>query len=77
MNVKVRSSRDDSPVEVERTKEAVEITFGDPETLRTRKAQKQLAGSILALYEISANERTPELRRQRFSELLLALLSRW
>ena len=65
------------PVEVEKVGEQFEITFGDLSRLKTKKAQRQLAATILALYDVAVRERGDEQRRKRFEELLLALLSRW
>ena len=76
--VKIKSSRSaEKPVEIDRTKDAVEVTFGDPSALRTKKAQQQLAAAVLAIYELAASERTHKQQGKRFEELLLGLLSRW
>jgi len=78
--VKVRrfsSSAEREAVAVNQTRDQVQITFGDLSQLRTKKAQRQLAASILALYDIASRERGAEQQRERFEELLLALLSRW
>jgi len=65
------------PVTIERTGDQFQITFGDLSQLRTKKAQRRLAASILALYDIASRERGSEQQRSRFEELLLGLLSRW
>jgi Histidine kinase-, DNA gyrase B-, and HSP90-like ATPase len=79
--VKVRSSpgkdKARKPVDVETTQDELKITFGDLSQLRTKKAQRQLAATVLALYDIASRERSVGKQRQRFEELLLALLSRW
>ncbi len=71
------SSAEREAVAVNQTRDQVQITFGDLSQLRTKKAQRQLAASILALYDIASRERGAEQQRERFEELLLALLSRW
>jgi hypothetical protein len=65
------------PVSVEKVGEQVQITFGDVSELRTSKRLRQLAATILALYEIAAYERGEVKRREQFEKLLLELLSRW
>ena len=65
------------PVSVNRTDETVQIAFGDLSQLHTKKAHRQLAASILALFEIAATERGASRKRGKFEELLLKLLSRW
>jgi hypothetical protein len=84
LGAKVRISESSSkaaaerpPITVDRTEEKVHISFGDLSQLRTKKAQQQLAATILALYEIAASERGAIRQRSRFEELLLKLLSRW
>jgi hypothetical protein len=64
-------------VAVESIDDKVQIAFGDLSRLRTRKNQRQLAASILALYDVAAREHGSEQKRRRFEQLLLALLSRW
>lgn len=65
------------PVTVERAGDQVNITFGDLTQLRTKRSQRQLAASLLALYDIASRERGEQKRRERFEELLLELLSHW
>jgi len=68
---------EDTPVVVEKGPDQVQIAFGDLSRLQTKKRQRQLAASILALYDLAARERGSEHQRRRFEELLLGLLSRW
>jgi hypothetical protein len=72
-----RAAADRPPVSVDLSDDRVQIAFGDLSKLRTKKAQQQLAASILALFDIAATERGASRQRSRFEELLLKLLSRW
>jgi Histidine kinase-, DNA gyrase B-, and HSP90-like ATPase len=53
------------------------IQLPPTQTIETRKAHRQLAGSMLALYELATQERTRTGQRQRFSELILELFRKW
>lgn len=55
----------------------LEITIPSPGTLQTKKAYRELAASILGIFEIAMQEHTKQLRRERFKVLLLDLLDRW
>jgi hypothetical protein len=49
----------------------------DPETLDTKKKNRQLAASILTVFEMAMRERGLESQRETFRRLLLDLLSGW
>jgi len=55
----------------------VNIELPNPDTLLTKKSNRQLAASILAIYEIALNEKTIEKQRALFTQMLLKLLSEW
>jgi hypothetical protein len=63
--------------EIKERKGVLEITLPPPEALTTKKAHKQLASAILAIFEIALRERNPDKRRAVFSDLLLELLAKW
>lgn len=53
------------------------VVVPDPETLDTKKKNRQLAASILTIFEMAMRERDIESRREAFKRLLLDLLSGW
>lgn len=53
------------------------VVVPDPETLGTKKANRQLAASILTIFEMAIRERDLESQRETFKRLLLDLLSGW
>jgi hypothetical protein len=53
------------------------IIAPDPETLDTKKNNRQLAASILTIFEMAMRERDLESQRETFRRLLLDLLSGW
>ena len=53
----------------------VEIPGSDH--VRTKKAHRQLATAILAIFEVARRENTPEEQRKAFSRMILELLDRW
>jgi hypothetical protein len=55
----------------------LEISLPAPGSLPTKKAQQQLAASILAIFEVALLERTVEERRRIFRDRLLELLEEW
>jgi hypothetical protein len=55
----------------------INIELPNPDELITKKSNRQLAASILAIYEISLKERTIEKQRALFTQMLLKLLSEW
>jgi hypothetical protein len=57
--------------------DSIEITVPHADEVPTRKANRQLAASILAIYEVAAREKTRTKQQQLFTELLLKLLARW
>lgn len=76
--VDLATLRDDSdqPM-VKRVGKTVKIQMPAEEALDTRKNQRQMAASILTLYELAMLEKSAELRRRKFTELLLRLLRKW
>jgi hypothetical protein len=53
------------------------VVVPDPETLDTKKKNRQLAASILTIFEMAMRERDIESQREAFKRLLLDLLSGW
>jgi hypothetical protein len=53
------------------------VVAPDPETLNTKKKNRQLAASILTIFEMAMRERDLESQRETFKKLLLDLLSGW
>jgi hypothetical protein len=53
------------------------VVAPDPETLDTKKKNRQLAASILTIFEMAMRERDIESQREAFKRLLLDLLSGW
>lgn len=71
------TDEDSSEVVIEESSSHTAITLPSQESIKTKKSNKQLAASILALFEVAMLEKTGEKRRERFSELLLSLLAKW
>lgn len=61
---------------VERAKH-LELVLPEPDDLKTKKPYRQLASSLLAIYEISLREKSREKQRRVFTELILKLLIGW
>ncbi|MBC8030645.1 MAG: ATP-binding protein [Pyrinomonadaceae bacterium] len=55
----------------------LELVLPDPDDLKTKKPYRQLASSLLAIYEISLREKNREKQRKVFTELVLKLLMGW
>src|SRR5262249_26110921 len=64
-------------VAIQEKENRVEVLLPSPEDIKVKKSNRQLAAAILAIYEISARERTHDKQREMFTELLLKLLSGW
>ena len=62
---------------MDRKEKKVELHIPDPEDLQTKKANRELAASILSIFEIAMQEQKIEDRRHTFKEMLLALLKKW
>lgn len=54
-----------------------EVTLPDEKSLKIKKANRQLAVSILTIFETAIHEQTLEERRKTFTKLLLGLLRKW
>jgi hypothetical protein len=54
-----------------------QVVVPDPETLNTKKKNRQLASSILTIFEMALRERDLDSQRETFRRLLLDLLSGW
>ena len=76
---RARSSaeRDYAYPEVIEKSNSVAIILPEESTLPVKKAQRQLAVSILALFEVALQEPTQARRREVFRGLILSLLSKW
>jgi hypothetical protein len=62
---------------VKLTKQKAVFNIPDASDLKTKKAYRELAAAILAIYETSQLEKTADLKREKFQSLLLNLLSNW
>lgn len=60
-----------------RSRDSIEISVPKADDLSTSKASQQLARSILTIFELALLEGDKDRQRQKFTELLLALLKRW
>lgn len=63
-------------VTVEKNDNGLEIYLPDTEKMDTKKSNRQLAASVIAIHEVAMREKTGE-RQRVFRELLLKLLARW
>jgi hypothetical protein len=64
-------------VEVNDRGKDIEIVIPSVDLIPTRKGNKHLATSIMAIYEIALREKTRDKQRQLFTQLLFKLLARW
>lgn len=77
------SSSDAAPVlvvqaaTVNKVKTKVSVATEDEETIGTKKTNRQLASSIMAIFDLAALERSTIRRREAFREALLKLLRDW
>ena len=62
---------------VKQTATRIQIAIPDEASLRIKKSQRQLAASILSIFEVALAEPTMDQRRNSFRRLLLSLLARW
>jgi hypothetical protein len=72
-------SSDQPPARVSLKKETkrLQVLIPDEASIPTKKSNRQLASSILALFEVAMNEPTDTRRREVFRRSLLSLLSKW
>jgi hypothetical protein len=75
----VTKSSDYAPAEVsvKRESKQLQVVIPDEADILTKKSNRQLASSILALFEVAMNEPTDTRRREVFRRSLLSLLSKW
>jgi hypothetical protein len=76
-NARSSTERDCSYPEVKEKGNTVTIVLPNESTLPVKNAQRQLALSMLALFEVALRESTQARRRDLFRSLLLSLLSKW
>ena len=62
---------------VKRTKTELAVTLPALASIETKSANRQLAGAVLALFELAMKETSQEKQRKVFTRLLLELLARW
>ena len=53
------------------------VTAPKPDSLRTRKPQRELASAILTIFEVAIRQKTSDQQREVFRDLLLELLRGW
>jgi histidine kinase/DNA gyrase B/HSP90-like ATPase len=63
--------------QVKRAGAGLELHLPSVDTVRTKKTYRQLAASILGIFELVIREKEKERQRKLFYELLLRLLERW
>lgn len=76
-NARSSAEREYAFPEVTEKGNSVAIVLPEESTLPVKKTQRQLALSILALFEVALQESTQARRRDLFRSLLLSLLSKW
>lgn len=64
-------------VSIKQKNNSVEIAIPEAQTMKTKKAHRDLASNILGIFEIALQEESDEKRRGVFTRLLLDLLSKW
>lgn len=64
-------------VVVKASNRGLEVAMPSEEQLPTKKANRQLAAAILAIFEVAMKQSTSERKREVFRESLLELLSKW
>jgi hypothetical protein len=64
-------------VDIDEGPHGLELRIPPLDDVPTRKSNRHLATSILAVYEVAAREKSRDKQRQLFTELLLKLLARW
>jgi hypothetical protein len=78
VRIREKPLQDDEKLsEVRETGSGIEVTLAPAETVKTKKAYRELATAISAIYELSATKRDANERRRMFSALLLQLLKHW
>lgn len=63
--------------ETKETRDGIEIALPKPEALHTKKSNRHLANAILSIFEVALREQTDGKRREKFTALLLKLLTKW
>jgi hypothetical protein len=64
-------------VSVKREPKRLKVVIPDEASILTKKSNRQLASSILALFEVAMSEPNDSRRREVFRRSLLSLLSKW
>ena len=64
-------------VDIVESSKKVEVTLPGDSAFKIKQANKQLATSILTIFEIAMKEKDLDERRETFTKLLLALLKNW
>jgi hypothetical protein len=64
-------------VSIEGRKNQISLILPSPDDLDIKKSNRQLALSLLAIFEIATREKTRDKQRKVFTDLLLKLLARW
>lgn len=83
LEVKVRQAKALGPDEVlakaivRKSGKRLEVDLPPPDAMLTKKPNRHLASAILAIYDASQEEGTPDRRRGTFIQRLLSLLAKW
>lgn len=70
---------DGSPLQIAIVDKArsVDVLLPQPAALKTKKSNQSLAAAILAIYEVTQQQKDHDKRRKTFTDLLLKLLTGW
>ncbi|MEK6376099.1 MAG: ATP-binding protein [Acidobacteriota bacterium] len=75
--VRIREAEEGEEVGVDEHARSLDVTIPAAENIKTRKTNRDLAGAIMAVFEVALRERGKEAQRERFMKLLLELLAEW
>jgi hypothetical protein len=75
--VRIVEAKEGEDVHVEEHARSVSVTVPAAENIKTRKANRELAAAIIAMFEVALRERGKEAQRATFTKLLLELLAEW
>lgn len=62
---------------VEERRDRIAIVLPRPEAIKAKKTLRDLATAILSIFEVALKERTQQKQREKFTDLLQKLLSKW
>jgi hypothetical protein len=79
VTVGARAAREEEPPQARLVEKAgrVDLVLPAETSIQAKKPQRQIVAAILGVFEVAMQERTTELRRTKFTELLIQLLEGW